>query len=90
MQDFTIDGLVVDDKEDANDNNFKDAYRDIPLYVTGERAGSSVHGSRGYDRIRYPCKLQCHSYVLYTIPVVYYGCNSKFSSRAPTASNHKQ
>ena len=70
MQDFTIDGLVVDDKEDANENNFMDTYRGIPLYVTGERVGSVVHCRRGYDRIRYPCKLQYHNYVLYTIHVV--------------------
>lgn len=33
LQDFTIDGKVL---EDANDDNYEEAYRDISLYATGE------------------------------------------------------
>ena len=37
MQDFTIDGRVIDDAEDVDEDNAADAFRDILLYVAGER-----------------------------------------------------
>ena len=37
LQDFTIDGQAVDDIENADEHNAPEFFRDILLYVYGER-----------------------------------------------------
>lgn len=46
LQDFTIDGQVLDD-EDIDADNPREAFRDILLYVAGERRYSETVGRVG-------------------------------------------